>query len=327
MTTASGGSNQVGGTLTTGGDQLSGGNDQAGGISNAGGSDSSGGTSQAGGSDRINDAGVTGGFTDRNDGSMTGGIDQTGGIAVTGGIDVTGGITTTGGIVGFDSGIPIASLLHRYSFTDTNSGGFVPDLVGSADATLVGGATLNGSGQVVLDGSTGYIELPAGMISTLKSATFVMWMSWNGGNCGQRIFDFGTGTTGGSSTYFNLATGSCSLANQGIDRPIIRFVTGSANSQFEGLEALTAGEYFIAVVVDADAGTLSWYINTQTIVSTSAPEVVLASLDDSSNWLGKSSRSGQPLLSGSYDEFRIYNEALSAQQIKVILDAGPELLP
>src|SRR5271165_6311571 len=49
-------------------------------------------------------------------------------------------------------------LLHRYSFTTDAS-----DSAGGANGTLVGGATIQ-NGQVQLDGSSGYVNLPSGIV-------------------------------------------------------------------------------------------------------------------------------------------------------------------
>src|ERR1039457_4134614 len=51
------------------------------------------------------------------------------------------------------------SLAHRYSFTTNAS-----DSVGGADGVLRGGATISG-GAVVLDGVSGYVDLPNNLVT------------------------------------------------------------------------------------------------------------------------------------------------------------------
>jgi hypothetical protein len=71
------------------------------------------------------------------------------------------------------------ALVHRYSFSET-SGTSTADSVGGSDftATLEGGATLGG-GQVTLDGSTGYVELPPGVVSDMDEITIEAWASFD----------------------------------------------------------------------------------------------------------------------------------------------------
>jgi hypothetical protein len=70
------------------------------------------------------------------------------------------------------------TLIHRYSFTNT-SGTTVADSVGGSDYTaqLVGGATLGG-GQATLDGLTGYVQLPSGILTNLDEVTIETWASF-----------------------------------------------------------------------------------------------------------------------------------------------------
>ena len=71
------------------------------------------------------------------------------------------------------------SLVHRYSFSET-SGTSTADSVTSDPAyagALVGGATLGG-GKVTLDGSTGYVQLPAGILTGMDEVTIETWASF-----------------------------------------------------------------------------------------------------------------------------------------------------
>lgn len=50
----------------------------------------------------------------------------------------------------------------------------------------------------------------------------------------------------------------------------------------------------------------------------------LSELSDVNAWLGRSQWTQDPYLSGSYDEFRIYDVALSPDQLASIAAAGPD---
>ena len=49
----------------------------------------------------------------------------------------------------------------------------------------------------------------------------------------------------------------------------------------------------------------------------------LAEIDDLNNWLGQSNFQADMDFAGKYDEFRIYDAALAAQEISASFEAGP----
>src|SRR5262252_9409417 len=87
-------------------------------------------------------------------------------------------------------------LTHRYSFEGAPGTAFVADSVGTANGTLLGGGALTGDGKLNLLGASGYVDLPNGIISSLSNVTLEAWLTWNGGNQWQRIFDFGSNSSG-----------------------------------------------------------------------------------------------------------------------------------
>ena len=177
----------------TGGSTNTGGHGDAS-ITNSGGSTASGGVIIVGAT-----GGNMGGTMAIRDASIvnTGGtITASGGDAATGGtiiIDIVDSGTTDSGVstnvdsgmadasipdasTTIDSGIPpdpnYGSLVHRYSFSPSNEGpSVIEDLVGDADGQLQGGASFSSSGTLTLDGSSGYVDLPDGLVSSLNSAT------------------------------------------------------------------------------------------------------------------------------------------------------------
>jgi hypothetical protein len=84
-----------------------------------------------------------------------------------------------------------ADITHRYSFND----GTANDSIGTANGTLVNGATASG-GKLVLanngvnnNPATGqYVSLPSNILNT-RDFTVESWFTWNGGNPWQRILD------------------------------------------------------------------------------------------------------------------------------------------
>jgi hypothetical protein len=103
------------------------------------------------------------------------------------------------------------SLIHRYSFTNS-SGTNIEDSIGGTNYTaqLMGGATL-GAGKVTLDGATGYVQLPAGILSNLDEVTIETWASFGSPiNHFANLFCFGysdqsgDGNDGLGADYINV---------------------------------------------------------------------------------------------------------------------------
>ncbi len=86
------------------------------------------------------------------------------------------------------------SLIHRYRFDGAST--VVIDEVGGQDGELLGGAVLDQSGRLTLDGEDDFVDLPNGLVSELEDATFVVWTIWDGGAGSKRVFDFGVSRLG-----------------------------------------------------------------------------------------------------------------------------------
>ena len=213
------------------------------------------------------------------------------------------------------------SLVLRYDFA--GDGDVVPDLVGDRDARLLGGTLLDPSRAFIdLDGVDDYVDFPNGVVSVLRSATFVVWLSWTGGACWQRIFDFGISDqgedqVGNAETSLFMTPRAC-----GDD-------TFTVMAEIEGLqhpvsddEALPTGYAMqVALVVDGDTQTLTLYRDTEQVGEAPAP-FSLDQLDDDNNWLGRSQWVQDRFFSGAIGEFRIYSRALGATELAEIRAEG-----
>ncbi len=213
-------------------------------------------------------------------------------------------------------------LIHRYSFG--GEGTLVVDSVGGADGVLMGGATLDGFGHVALDGKDDYANLPNGLLSSLTDATVIAWLSWNGGPCWQRVFDFGSTDVGedvvGNATTSLFAT---PLRCPGTG-PATLFGTSTANlgsvdsdTPFPVLQNLP-----IAVVINVTGNELRLYA-AGALLGTN-PVAALSALSDVNDWLGRSQWIQDDHLRGTYDEFRIYDSALSPSELAAVEKAGPD---
>lgn len=217
------------------------------------------------------------------------------------------------------SGIGRADIIHRYSFTSD-----AKDSVGGADGVLMGDAVVD-AGQVFLDGTPGtYVDLPAlgNDIATLTNVTFEAWITWmDPAHQWQRVFDFGQG----ESTYVFMTPRS--------DRNQLR--AGIATNGFTHEQTVSSvaqlpdgAEMHVAAVIDGDHAMISLYMN-------GAPQCILfqTTLKPSdlgvtpNNYLGRSQFAQDPYFNGSMNEFRIYNTALTADQIAASFAGGPDGTP
>jgi hypothetical protein len=221
-----------------------------------------------------------------------------------------------------DAAPSTAHLVHRYSFS--GDGTHVVDSVGHANGVLMGGATLDGAGHAALDGQNDYVDLPNGLISHLTDATLIAWLSWNGGPCWQRVFDFGS-TDVGEDMVGNATTSIFATPLRCVGKgPAAAFETttailGSVDSDqpFPVLQNLP-----LALVLDASAGQMRFYAAGELLgTGQMAP---LAQLSDVNDWLGQSQWIQDDHLRGTYDEFRIYDSALSPDQLAAVESTGPD---
>jgi hypothetical protein len=280
----------------------------------------------------VPEAGGSGGGTELNDGSPGAAADAAldaaqNADAASGGAMPSGG-TTQVGAAGADSCssgdvAPPGSLLHRYSFNGT--GTVAKDTVGTADGDIEPGATLDGNGLVVLDGNTGYVDLPNRLISVLKDVTVVTWMTWLGGTGYERIFDFGVGvgendTSGAGQSYLAVSPFGGSSRVQ-----LLTKYSAIAELQITSDLNVNDGKEHQVVAVFASLSRAELYVDGQ-LLGRIPITFSLSDIDDVNDWIGRSQWVDDHAFNGSVDELRIYDQALSACAIQALDDAGPNAL-
>jgi len=218
------------------------------------------------------------------------------------------------------------ALIHRYSFD--GSGSAVTDSRGGSHGTAsasVSGGMLNLSGT-----GESHVNLPNGLVSVLTNATFEFWFQWNGTARWQRIFDFGTNTSGEDlqgtegTTYLMLTPMTADNDIPGGPLRLVYSISGPlSETRAEAATPLATGvmSHLVAVVDDSN-NALSLYLN-GALASSTAFDGALSLLTDVNNWLGRSQFSADTETTGIYDEFRIYNAALNAAQIQASFMLGP----
>ena len=205
--------------------------------------------------------------------------------------------------------------LQTYLAFDESSGTSAADSSGNGHTgTLVGGASraVGKKGNAVsLDGSTGYVSLPNDIVADVSDFTIAAWVYWNAVKNWERVFDFGSGT----GRYMMLTP----RANNGLARFAITLNGGSGEQDIYGNVALPTGQWaHVAVTLSGNVGTL--YLNGAAIGSNTAMSFAPFRVESTSqNWLGRSQFSADPYFNGLIDEFRIYRNALSAEQIAALI--------
>jgi hypothetical protein len=229
-------------------------------------------------------------------------------------------------------------LAHRYSFSGT--GTVATDSKGGQDGEILN-ATLSGSGTLTLTGGTTtsppYVNLPNGIISGLTNATFETWLTWNQSGTTnqswQRIFDFGTSGTEDFAPNANPSTAGTTYvfvtSRAGVSPNVLRgvFSTTGVNGEIpvNAAAALpTATRQHVALVFDDENDSLTLYLNGAPQNAILSFTGQLSQISDVNNWLGRSQYSNDPELNATFDEFRIYDVALTAAQIGTSATAGPD---
>jgi hypothetical protein len=206
-------------------------------------------------------------------------------------------------------------LTHRYSFNKNAN-----DAVGSANATLEGNAVIK-DGKVVLDGTKGtYVNLPAGMIKGYTAVTFECWVNIGENGNYARIFDQGSivNKSGQRDLYlcvYHTATKDWRLMIVDTKAPIAKTVgqPGSLSNK---------GYVHMAGVFNPATGFMGVYMNGE-LVDSRNDLTSLNGVDPDYFFLGRSLFASDAYLKGEFDEFRIYNKALSSAQIAVNFAKGP----
>jgi hypothetical protein len=213
------------------------------------------------------------------------------------------------------------ALVHRYPFN--GSGVTINDVKGTANGLLIN-ASLTGTGACTLTVGTNeqYVDLPNGILSALTDATIEIWVAWDGVGNWTRNFDFGNTTTmpeGSQGSGSTMAFLTPRHTDAGGVMRLTYSVTGSSGQTV--LNATTAlpsdGVHHVAAVFDDTGNTMRLYLDGQPEGSVAFNGTLggVNGITDINNWLGRSQYNVDPELGGTVHEARIYNAALTDEQI------------
>lgn len=203
-----------------------------------------------------------------------------------------------------------------YRFDET-SGTTAADSSGNAaTATLVGGTSWTTGrlgGAVALDGTSGYVRLPDGVVNGATAYSVATWVNLRTAPMWSRVFDFGTGTT--AYMFLTPASGDNTL------RYAITSGGAGGEQQINASPLPTGSWQHVAVTYAEGTGIL--YVNGVEVGRNTAMSVqpVWFGNDIKQNYLGKS-QYADPYLAGALDDFRLYGRALTPDEVAALAAAA-----
>lgn len=206
---------------------------------------------------------------------------------------------TTGekGLVGkwqFDGNLSDESGNQLHGATDGTTFIYLPSLKVSGESTAM------------LNGTSHFVQLPH-EVASMREMTICTWLRWRTDSPWQRIFDFGNGTghymfltpNGGGQMRFVMKNGG--------DEEILAATKPAVNAWTH-----------VAVTIADDAVTL--YVDGQQVAQSTDMKIRPIDIRPTMNYIGRSQFASDPLLKAYIDDFRIYNHALSADEVKAVTE-------
>ncbi len=210
--------------------------------------------------------------------------------------------------VATDGGGLAVGLVADYRF-DEAIGTTANDVSGNCHAATMVGATFSSGltgNAATMNGKGQYVELPAGIVSTLTDFSITAWVRVNVSQRFDRLFDFGSGIN--QYMYFTPSS-----AGRGFG---ISINTANAEQDVYETNALPTGVWQdVAITLQGSTGTL--YVSGVQIQQVTTITLTPARLGVTmQNWLGRSQFPADPYFNGQIDNFRIYNRALSPAEVE-----------
>ncbi len=226
----------------------------------------------------------------------------------------------TNGVLSVVSTASLAAILaHRYSFfSEPNGSTAATDLIAGANGTLQGSAVITG-GQLVLNGTSGtYANLPGGLITGDAAVSVEAWADYHSLPANCYLFSFGiTDGSGSGGNYIFCAPQAARITISGVDPGY----NAEQNATCGGWSGET--NLHVVAVYNPAGFTMSIYTNGVLAGANNGITTPLSSVSNVLSYIGRSLYTSDPYAPINVDEFRIWNGALSAQQIAVDAASGP----
>jgi hypothetical protein len=228
-----------------------------------------------------------------------------------------------------DVPLPDESLILHYDFEATQvSGSTVSDLSAKhlngaianvANATFVEGRT-PGTRAISLPGGAAssttapYVTVPNGLFQSATAMTVSSWMKWDGGADFQWLY--GLGKDLNNATFLTP-----SFAGDSKTRSSIKPVNGTAEVGVSGSSKIPVGTW-VNVTTTIDQQTITYYLNGISLGTKPATVDLVAKMYSATNTtsgaLGKAFWGGHPFFDGAIDDFRVYSQALTPEQVRTL---------
>ncbi|HEY1815357.1 MAG TPA: LamG domain-containing protein [Kofleriaceae bacterium] len=231
------------------------------------------------------------------------------------------------------SGTPVTDgLVLDYEFDDCSGTVATDATAGKHDGTITGATTIwSGSGgrhgcditMAPVNPATAYVTVPAGIFTNVSDFTIATWVRMTSNPSWARIYDLG----GNAAGFMYLSTNGYAVGTTndiGVDADWYFAPTGSASAGVDSYlgttTALPTGVWkHVAITGKGSTGERHIYIDGFPAADLTSSQPISPSqyepLGDS--WIGKSrfDSSGDPGFPGEIDEFKIYNQILTPDQI------------
>lgn len=162
---------------------------------------------------------------------------------------------------------------------------------------------------ISLNGTDAFLQLPPNLANH-QEITIATWVYWNGSTNGQRIFDFGN-----SQTEYMYLTPKITLGG-------LRFgIKNNGTEQQLNASALPTGQWSHVAISLGSTGA-SMYVNGSLVASSAAVTIRPTDFKPVLNYIGRSQFT-YPLFNGYIDDFRVYNYALSANEVAQLAGVTP----
>ena len=158
-----------------------------------------------------------------------------------------------------------------------------------------------------LSGGDKFIQLPA-TIANSRQLTFATWFNMRGNNTWQRIFDFGNDT----DHYIFLSPRPTT-----VNRLRVAIKNGGSEQRIDATKTHSGNTWnHVAVTISDEAITL--YLNGEEVGSSTTISERPADFRPIFNYVGRSQFTADPLLKAYLDDLRMYNYALTAEEVKAL---------
>lgn len=198
------------------------------------------------------------------------------------------------------------------------------DSWGANHAVLAATAARSGGyhgNALKLDGTANsYAGLPAGVVSGLNDFSIATWVRIDALSTWMRLFDFGNGSA--TNMFFTVQAAVVNGAST------VRYAIKNNNSAEQQLSVnrVLPLNTWLHIAITQTGNTARMYIDGALVATNTNMTLRPATLGNTTlNYLGKS-QYNDPLFKGSIDEFKIFNRALTADEIKAAMERKLNLL-